>query len=56
MQSLTVGQGVRVRAVNVHCLGVEVRVNIKVKVKAQSMFSIRHHAMCDEWRFSSMNS
>ena len=46
------------RAVSVHCLGMEVRVNVKVKVKAKalSVFSIRHHVMCDEWSFSSTNS
>lgn len=58
MQCLTGGQGVRVRAVSFHCLGMEVRVNVKVKVKAKalSVFSIRHHVMCDEWSFSSTNS
>jgi hypothetical protein len=58
VQCLTGGQRVRVRAVSAHCLGIEVRVNVKVKGKAKalSMFSIRHHVMCDEWRFSSTNS
>jgi len=48
MQCLTGGQGVRVREVSVHCLGMDVRVNVKFKVKAKalSMFSIRHHVMC----------
>lgn len=48
MQCLTVGQGVSVRVVRVHCLGMEVGVNVKFKVKAKalSMFSIRHHVMC----------
>ena len=46
------------RAVSVHCLGMEVRVHVKVKVKAKtlSIFSIRHHMMCDEWKFRSTNS
>jgi len=48
MQCLTGGQGVRVRAVSVHYLDMDVRVNVKfkVKTKALSMFSIRHHVMC----------
>jgi hypothetical protein len=58
MHYLTVGQGVRVRAVSVQCFGIEVGVHVKVQVqaKAQSMFSIGHHVMCDGWRFSSTNS
>jgi len=48
MQCLTGGQRVRVRAVSVHCLGMEVRANVKfkVKTKALSMFCIRHRVMC----------
>jgi len=58
MQCLTGGQGVRVRAVSVHSLDTEVKVNVKVTIRAKalSICSVRHHVMCDEWRFSCRNS